>query len=323
MLIKDVEMGSEWDLRICGTELCYPIGINLVVSGPTMHLHLVCELGRPCWGIDPKMQNVLRGRGMNLIDDKIGLIRTQDWSKCGDGVHPLYTLSFGQLFTDPIKAGFGGFYSICYCLNDLKDCADARNYTSSVGTLQMNGPNQLHHASCVLGDPCVVDIAPGTGLNHTNTVILRKTSNMNLDDRTGCDAPEVGSVTEIDRLNVNKDLHSYGLEVRKRVRYEKFLTTAGAEIKNHPHAFAKYDLGVPNHQVIYSKYNVPPPFSKEAGKKAIITAGVNFDRFVETPNLLPSSAGSEVKKKKKVDKMDALKPAKADHAYIPMFQEKT
>jgi hypothetical protein len=75
---------------------------------------------------------------------------------------------------------------------------------------------------------------------------------------------DVGLLTEIDRLNVYGDLHSYGVDIKKRVRYEKFLDAAtGLEIKNHPHAFSKFDLGVPNHQVIYSKYNIPPPFSKE------------------------------------------------------------
>jgi hypothetical protein len=103
VVIKDVEMGSEWDLRICGTELCYPIGVNLLISGPTVRLHLVCELGRPCYGINNGMKNHLKGRGMDLVNDKIGLIRTLDWTRCGDGVEPLYTLNFGQLFTDPLQ----------------------------------------------------------------------------------------------------------------------------------------------------------------------------------------------------------------------------
>ena len=80
---------------------------------------------------------------------------------------------------------------------------------------------------------------------------------MNLLDRTGCDAPEHGrrSQGEIARLSIYEDLYSYGLETRQRARYEY-------NPKSKTYTFSKYDLGVPNHQIIYSKWNVPPPFSQ-------------------------------------------------------------
>lgn len=239
--VRDIYRGNEFVAIICGTEDCYPIGYSLDVSGPVGLVHLDCVLGLPCTALTPEEEGTLTGKGLDFNRDKLGLISTLDWSKCGDEVYPPYILTFGELFKDPPAAGYGGFYTICYCLANEFDCRDPRNFTASIGTLRMRGPNQITNAHCVLGDACSIQVGPGTGLSHSNTVLLRLTDN--------CTDP-VHLLSQMSPTNLNPqdpELQSYGLLSRQRAYAANLFET--------------FEVGVPNHQITYSPRNIPPPMS--------------------------------------------------------------